>query len=328
MVITVNQAFDEFLKNKVNLDSDISKKARSSRDNLIDNIKGFSGDDDFFTTYNDKILKFGSFAKKTKIRELDDIDIMFCLSAEGRTYTELENGFEINGVQADKDNSLCIDDTYKLNSTKVINRFISKLKDLNDYKKSEIHKNHEAATLQLKSYTWNFDIVPCLYTTSDIYLIPDGQGNWKKTDPRIDSDNVSRINQKHKGEVLNVIRLTKYWNRYNSTITITSYLLETMILNYYDNLIESEKYWVDLEFKKVINYLITEILNDVDDPKGIQGNINLFSSEERLKISEKAKSCYDKACEAEYFEIIDKDQKSAINKWRKIFGDEFPEYQE
>ncbi|KJZ85231.1 hypothetical protein ClosIBUN13A_CONTIG124g01988 [Clostridium sp. IBUN13A] len=328
LATTVDQAFIEFLKDKVNLDPNITTKARSSRDNLIENIKGFSGDDDFFTTYNDRILKFGSFAKKTKIRELDDIDMMFCLSADGRTYTELTDGFEINGVQADKDNSLCIDDTYKLNSTKVINRFISKLEELNDYKKSDMKKNHEAATLQLKSYTWNFDIVPCFYTTSDIYLIPDGKGNWKKTDPRIDADNVSTINQKHKGKVLNVIRLTKYWNRYNSTVTITSYLLETMILNYYNNLIESENYWVDLEFKNVLQYLSNEILNDVADPKGIQGNINLFSIDDRLKISKKAKDCYDKACEASTSELTDKDQESAINKWGEILGDEFPKYEE
>lgn len=324
MATTVNNAFGEFLKNTVNLDSDVTSKARRSRDNLIENIKNFSGDDDFFVTYNDRILKFGSFAKKTKIRELDDIDIMFCLNGEGRTYTELTNGFEINGVQSDKDNSLCDDGTYKLNSTKVINRFISKLKDLNDYKKSEMHKNYEAATLQLKSYTWNYDIVPCFYTTLDLYLIPDGKGKWKKTDPRIDANNVTNINQKHKGNVLNALRLTKYWNRYNSTYTIPSYLLETMILNYYDDLSEKDNYWVDIEFRSIVQYISNKILDDVDDPKGMQGNINFFTTEERDKVSEKAKSTYDKALEASGLESTD--QKAAINKWREIFGKNFPEY--
>lgn len=324
MATTVNNAFKEFLKNTVNLDSDVTSKARRSRDNLIENIKNFSGDDDFFVTYNDRILKFGSFAKKTKIRELDDIDMMFCLSGEGRSYTELTNGFEINCIQSDKDNGLCDCGTNKLNSTKVINRFISKLEKLNDYKKSEMHKNYEAATLQLKSYTWNYDIVPCFYTTSDLYLIPDGKGKWKKTDPRIDSNNLTNINQKHKGNVLNSIRLTKYWNRYNSTYTIPSYLLETMILNYYDDLSEKDNYWVDLEFRDVVQYISNKILDDVDDPKGIQGNINYFTSEERNKVSERAKSAYDKALGASNLESTD--QKSAISKWCEIFGDKFPKY--
>ena len=48
MATTVNNAFAEFMKEKVNLDQEKNKIARSSRDNLIDNIKGFSGDSDFF----------------------------------------------------------------------------------------------------------------------------------------------------------------------------------------------------------------------------------------------------------------------------------------
>jgi len=33
-------------------------------------------------------MAFGSFARRTKIRELDDIDLMKCLSAQGAYYTE------------------------------------------------------------------------------------------------------------------------------------------------------------------------------------------------------------------------------------------------
>lgn len=328
MAITVDNAFKEFLKNKVNLDPDITSKARISRDNLIENIKNFSGDEDFFVTYNDKILKFGSFAKRTKIRELDDIDMMFCLMGEGRTYTELTDAFQINALQIDKDSGICDDGTYNLNSTKVINRFIAKLKDLNDYKKSAMHKNHEAATLKLKSYTWNYDIVPCFYATDGFYLIPDGKGRWKKTDPRIDANNVTNINQKHKGNVLNVIRLSKYWNRYNSTYTIPSYLLETIILNYYEELTKKDNYWVDLEFKSIVKYISENILYDIEDPKGIQGNINYLTKEERNKVSERAQTTYYKASEASRLELEEKNQKSAINKWREIFGDSFPKYEE
>lgn len=106
---------------------------------------------------------------------------MLCLSGEGtRTYMQSGDVFYINGSDSDSENGLMTDNTNYLNSTKVINRFITKLSDLQDYSKAEMHKNHEAATLQLKSYTWNFDIVPCFYTDTDFYLIPDGSGNWKR----------------------------------------------------------------------------------------------------------------------------------------------------
>lgn len=180
MATTVNDAFAEFMEEKVNLDQK-EIMARSSRDNLINNIKEFSGDVDFFKVYKDKIRRFGSFERRTKIRPIDDIDLMLCLSGEGtRTYMQSGDVFYINGSDSDSENGLMTDNTNYLNSTKVINRFISKLSDLQDYCKAEMHKNHEAATLQLKSYTWNFDIVPCFYTDADFYLIPDGSGNWKK----------------------------------------------------------------------------------------------------------------------------------------------------
>ena len=48
MASTVNTAFEEFLKDTVRLDSDQTATARKSRDNLVDNLNGFSGDSDFF----------------------------------------------------------------------------------------------------------------------------------------------------------------------------------------------------------------------------------------------------------------------------------------
>lgn len=327
MATTENNAFAEFMKEKVNLDQEKNKIARSSRDNLIDNIKGFSGDSDFFVVYTDKILRFGSFERRTKIRPIDDIDLMLCLSGEGtRTYIQSGEVFYINGSDADSKNGLMTDNTNYLNSTKVINRFISKLSDLQDYSKAEMHKNHEAATLQLKSYTWNFDIVPCFYTDTGFYLIPDGSGNWKKTDPRIDNERITDINQKHNGKLLELIRLAKYWNNRKVTIRIGSYLLECMILQKYENKEASENWWIDLEFRDLLNYLSSAILSDVDDPKGIQGNLNSFCWDDRCKISDALTNAYNKAVEASNMELNDKNQKGAITKWGEVLGSDFPEY--
>ena len=328
MASTVNNAFAEFMKNIVNLDPDITSKARKSRDNLIDNINSFSDNDDFFSIYQDKNLKFGSFARRTKIRELDDIDLMICLSAEGtRTYTEALDCIYINGNDSDKNNELLSYGTKYVNSTKVINRFISKLADLNDYSKAEMHKNQEAATLKMKSYTWNFDIVPCFYAKDDFYLIPDGSGNWKKTDPRIDNERTTELNQKHNGNLLNLIRLVKYWNKRKVTISINSYLLECMILNIYDSIDTSDNWWIDIEFKNTLYKLSESIKKDVEDPKGIQGNINQFDWADRKKISDALYKDYKKAVEARSYED-DKKQKEAINKWREVFGSNFPKYTE
>lgn len=328
MATTVNNAFAEFLKNNVNLDTTQATTARNSRDNLLNNIISFSGDSDFFSINKANSLYFGSFARHTKLRPLDDIDIMVCISAtDDRTYSYAGNDvYYMKANQDDKRNGLNTYNTDHLNSTKVINRFISKLSDLSDYSKAEMHKNQEAATLKLKSYTWNFDIVPCFYCKGDFYLIPDGKGNWKKTDPRIDNKRTSEINQSHDGHVLELIRLVKFWNSRRITTTVGSYLLECMILNRYENKAKSENWWVDMEFRDTMLYLSSAIYSSVNDPKGIQGNLNTLSLDDRIKISVAMKTAYEKAQAAFSLEVTDKNQKAAINKWREVFGTSFPTY--
>jgi len=327
MATTVDSAFSEFMKDIVNLDPAQSDKAKSSRDNLIANIQSFSGDTDFFRTYNSKFLNYGSFAKHTKIRPLDDIDLMICISANDRTFSYHGLGtYYMTANQSDIDNGLNMDGTRRLNSTKVINRFISKLADLSDYKKSEMHKNHEAATLKLKSYDWNFDIVPCFHCNGDFYLIPDGYGNWKKTDPRIDNNRVTELNVEFNSNLLPLVRLVKYWNKYNATYTLGSYLLESMILNRYEMMSNSQNWWIDMEFRDTLEYLSSAILQNIEDPKHIQGNINQYNFYERKSISQAMKRAYEKACVAVSLDVGDGDQKASTNKWKEILGDSFPSY--
>ncbi len=331
MASNVNTAFAEFLKNTVNLDANETNTARNSRDWLVGKIHGFGGKDMFPVLYNEKDIFFGSFARKTKIRELDDIDIMICLSALGSTYNPYQAGsIEITVPEsAEALYCLCHDYTDKLNSRKVINKVISKLSSVPQYKKAEISRNQEAAILNLQTYTWSFDIIPCFFTSPDqycrtYYLIPDGSGNWQKTDPRIDSDHVSSLNQKHNGYALNLIRIVKYWNRRPTMPSMQSYLLECMLLNHLEGSTQCSDY-IDIAFRDALAYIYSAIYNSVQDPKGIQGDLNNLPTEERKKISDRAAMDYNKAIDAGTYEGKG-DHKSAINKWREIFGDQFPPY--
>ena len=142
------------------------------------------------------------------------------------------------------------------------------------YSKSEINRNLEAATLQLSTYDWNFDIVPCFITVVDesinrnYYIIPDGYGNWKKTDPRRDRDKVSKVNQAHDGNILNVIRAVKYWNRRPIMPSMGSYLIETMIVYYYENKATKAGAWVDIEVKDILGHITSAVWSSVSDPTG------------------------------------------------------------
>lgn len=329
MALSVNRAFDEFNKNFVNIDSDKSKKARSSRDWLIDQLQTLpSKIEDFPRLYNEKHIKFGSFARNTKIKPLDDIDLLLTFSADGAVYSKdifHSNTYYIHTDNAFQNLKNLANDNGYLNSRKLINKLVSSLQEIPQYYNADIHRRQEAATLELLSYEWNFDIVPTFFTVNNFYLIPDGNGNWKATDPRIDQARVSNINQQHNGKVLQLIRTLKYWNNRASMPTIPSYLFENIILNFAERQSELSDY-IDFNLRNFWYYLKAVIYYEVQDPKGFQGNLNILSQEDQIKISSKANDSYVKASEAIYFETQERDQKKAINKWREIFGNEFPIY--
>jgi hypothetical protein len=330
MALTVIQAFNKFMTDCVNLDPDDSSTAKSSRDWLMGQIEAFPNSDNKFPEiYIEKNFFLGSFSRRTKKRPLDDIDIMICLKADGCTYNEFLDKIEINTP----DTALRFKDyinegTNVVNSRKVINAFVTKLSGVPQYKKAEIKRNLEAATLNLSTYDWTFDIVPCFFTTEDAnkrtyYIIPDGKGNWKKTDPRLDLQRVSTVNDYHEKNVLNVIRAIKYWNSRPTMPTIGSYLLENMVLDYYSEQTIVASKFVDIELVKVFLEIHRRIYNVVNDPKNIQGNLNTLTYDEKKKIADKAYIDYSKAYDARQLEVA-KNQTDSIKLWIEIFGEQFP----
>ena len=330
MATTVNTAFDEFMKDIVNLDPDVVSKARESRDNLLENIAEFDDEDGFFDLYEGYNVHFGSFARKTKCRELDDIDLMIGIAANGATYNSSDPWDDVHITasitnQAQKD---CTREDGTLNSTQVINKFKSKLKHVREYSRSDIHKSGEAVVLNLTSKDWSFDIVPCFHTVTEsdgrsYYLIPNGKGNWKKTDPTKDKEHVTNTNKDKEGRVLELIRLCKKWNNVKKATTIPSYLLETMIINYCDSQTTLSQF-IDYRFRDALKYIADNIMNSVSDMKEIQGNINTLSDSDKSKLKEKANNDYQKACDASNAET--KDQEKAIKLWGEILGGDFPTY--
>ena len=336
MPYSVNACFDDFLSHKVNLVSDRVETARTSRDNLIDNISQLCDKGELPKQYEQMILHFGSFARRTKIRPLDDIDIMFCLSGNGGFYTEImpNSLYTIRMPDGLAIYNELTDINGNLNSRKLINRFISKLENVNDYSKAELHRNQEAVTLQLRSYEWNYDIVPCFFANEDFYLIPDGNGNWKKTDPRIDNSRMNRIDMKckkgnNKGKDLHTfIRLMKYWKNQKWTTDVGSYMFEQMILNYAD-VYGMKSSWQE-NVSQCLDYLSRFIFYQVNDPKGMQGDLNSLDLATKNKLSASAEVDYNISVRAIIEEkvaaVMNTNHSEAIKKWNAIFGNEFKLY--
>ncbi|MGT6475590.1 hypothetical protein ACRW0L_23900 [Escherichia coli] len=170
MATTVIAAFNEFMKDTVNLKKADTDDARASRDWLIGKMNDFEKDDKFPVSFPAIHIAFGSFARRTKIRPLDDIDLMFGLTGQGATYTILSDritvtssgeGSRLHSYRHSGADTVC--------SVRILNAFKNRLQDIAQYAQADIRRNQEAVTLKLVSKDWNFDIVPCFITSEDAF---------------------------------------------------------------------------------------------------------------------------------------------------------------
>lgn len=83
MSYTVDISFNAFRANTVDLDSEEVKRARASRDYLVGQINILANNDGTFPRLAGYYKPFGSFARSTKIRPLDDIDLLLACNGKG-----------------------------------------------------------------------------------------------------------------------------------------------------------------------------------------------------------------------------------------------------
>ncbi len=331
---TVNSAFDVFMRDVVNLRPDDVAAARASRRWLLEQVALFpERDDKFPILWREMNCALGSFARCTKKRPLDDIDQLVCLHAQGGTYLDV-GGDVVITIAGGEENRLrhyLHDGTQQLNSTRILNAFKRAAEDVPNYSKADIVRDGEVVRIGLASYPWDFEVAPAFHTTPeadgrDFYLIPNGTGNWKKTDPRVMAALVKSENKRHAGHMLDQMRLAKYWNARHTAPALDSYLFEVMVLDYCRQLASPLSQFVDLALPDLFAYIGKAVWSPVWDPAGIQGNLNTVDTVTCLKVAERANLDAQRAAEARRLEN-DGDGEASIDKWGEVFGPEFPSYE-
>lgn len=106
--------------------------------------------------------------------------------------------------------------------------------------------------------------------------------------------------------------------------SMPSYLLENLVLNYFEEKGKASKF-VSKEIIYVLQYIKDNIWWEINDPKGIQGNLNTLTMSDKIKIAQKAESDFKTALAAAEFDSTN-NHKEALKEWRKIFGNDFPQY--
>lgn len=327
MAKTVDVAFSEFMRDKVSLDSQTLKTAQNSRDILKNDVKNFQ---DFLPLFHERNINFGSFARGTKIRMLDTLGMIFALAGEGCSWQEDEVGTVTVSCSDD-----CVayqdtlhPDSQRLDSHKILQRFLSALEAASHFEYAQLNDHQSGIVLKLKSFSWTFNVVPAFFMSESsseksYYLLPDGKGNWVKADPRIDQQRLDEVNSKNHGRVTEIIKVIKYWQRHRSIPKVSEYLIENLVLNYFDA--NSATDYMGWDIRGLLSYLSHHIYKRVADPQGLQDDLNTLTYEEQQQIADAADTDYHKALKANDYQIVG-NQKDAIQQWQKILGYEFPNY--
>lgn len=324
---TTAQAFEEFRFSKVDLLAESVAKARRSRDHLQVQIANVAKNTPNFPPLAGGYIAFGSFARSTKVRPLDDIDMLTLVN--GRDTVAVQDysatnrfGLKIRSQQAPL--AAFADKDGYINSTLILNRLRNGLQGVTNYSKSEIKRNNVAVVLNLSSYSWVFDIVPALSVGNSEetthYLIPDGDGAWMRTDPRKDQTLVSQVNQMHNGYLLPLIRLIKYWNQYSKAAPrLASYYLETMLLYYFRYHNPPLSALIRTHVPVAFYALAQMIIGSCPDPKGLGQNLDASMSwEDRYKIRDAANERAKRA-EAAIAAENRGNHAEAISRWASVF---------
>jgi len=332
MPYTVWGSFDFFKKNFVDLDSTQTGTARISRDNLVNQLTKLDQSVYSFPSLTGKVIFFGSFARRTKVRPLDDIDLMVELAGKHVSVVQASSDIYTYWLKVNSETSSLanyVDNYGYLNSIKVLNKIKSSLGTVSHYNNADIKRNQQAVTLNLKSYPWVFDIVPTVrvvdqYNELLYFLIPDGRGEWMRTNPLIDQTNVSSINYTHNGGFLQVMRLLKYWNNLPGKARLPSYYFENLVINCFKIAPTIS------DTPKALKYFFENVTSRVNlscpDPKNLGPNLDAnIASATKASFNEAVKKSSDNAWYAVYHEGNSND-KLAIEYWGKVFGSAFPSY--
>ncbi|WP_054726521.1 hypothetical protein [Paucilactobacillus hokkaidonensis] len=205
--MSVDSWFKNYVSENINIDSKKSARARTSRNWLTSNIKDLSQkNEENLELYSDSefALKMGSFARKTQIRPLDDVDQMIIFSAKGSTAnldTSQWNQVFVN-VPDSAPELKKMDGENGLSSIKVLNYLKQLLNGISQYQSADIKRSQQALRLELSSYDWGFDIVPGFRTVDDeqgyyYYIIPNGNGTWEKNRSANRSSKFNRISKRN-----------------------------------------------------------------------------------------------------------------------------------
>lgn len=258
---------------------------------------------DFWNTTSDTShsLYVGSYGRNTAIQGFSDLDMIFQLP--GSIYKQY-NEYEGNGQSA---------------LLQAVRRSLAKT-----YPTTDIGADGQIIEI---SFTDNitFEVVPAFLNTDDSYTYPDANdgGCWRVTDPKPEIKAIRDRNNACNGNLVPLCRMMRSWKG-EWSVPMGGLLVDTLAYQFINDWKHKDKSFL------YYDYMCRDFFLFMADQDKDQQYWRAPGSEQYVyskgDFRWKARRCYNISLEAIAHEQADPKQEwSAKQKWREIFGTSFPD---
>lgn len=270
------------------------------RTNVVDKLK------QEISLYDPSSVLIGSYDRDTLPRYLSkgDVDVMVVMH-----FSDNKNWYSAEGT------SLALQKFQRVLSSA--------------YPQTRCSVDRNCVSMHLKEF--RLDVVPAFYFTDGSYCIPDTyRKTWLKTQPKEFARLITTINKNMDGCFVPFIKMIKAWNARWTTTRIRSFHLECMLIEAVKA--ENQKFPYDLManyfFEKLPTYLANAAFDPISGDRLDQYLDSGAPSTYRQILIRRAEAVAKSAHEAyETGHFMDGwYTKTAIDQWKKIFGEFFPAY--
>ena len=257
---------------------------------------------DFWNTSSDTShsLYVGSYGRNTAIQGFSDLDMVFELPAE--VYHRY-NGYSTNGQSA------------------LLQAVRSSMQKT--YSTSQVGGDGQVVVVSFQDGI-TFEVVPVFTNTAGSYTYPDSNngGSWKTTHPRAEIQAIRDRNSKCNGNLVRLCRMMRAWKK-QWEVPIGGLLIDTLAYQFIENWEHREKSYIYYDYmcRDFFQWMAAQDDNQAywkapGSGQYVYGK-GLFQY--------KAKRCYNISLTAIAHETATPKQEwSAKQRWREIFGAEFP----
>ncbi len=240
-------------------------------------------------------LQVGSYGRYTGIKGISDLDMLFIMPA-----------------------SKWVDYNKSGGTTKLLQDTKSAIS--NTYSNSDIKVDRCVVTVNFSDA--HIDVQPVFEIEDHDYKYPDtyGDGSWKITKPRKEMEAMVEFTENRNKNLRRLCKMARAWKNKHG-VCIGGLLIDTLAYNF----LKAHTYYDDKSFS-YYDEMCRDFFKYLYDQPKEQTEYGALGSKQRVKVKKsfkrKAKKAYDLAVEA----IESETDKGKHNKWRDVFGNDFPKY--